>query len=114
MFTATGKNIMLDALGVTHVSAHSADPTDAGLNEISGGSYARQSITYSAASGGVKDSSNVPAISIPSGNTVAYFGFWSALTGGTFLGYSALDAPEVYANDGTITVTDQDLIITDP
>ena len=113
MFTISGKNIMLDALGVTHVSAHSANPGESGLNEISGGGYARQSITYNAASSGAKDSSNVPTIPIPAGNTVAYFGYWSAVTGGTFLGYSALSAAEDYSNDGNIVVTDSDLIIND-
>lgn len=109
MYTIAARNKMLDALGVTHVSLHSADPTDTGLNELASGNYARESITYNAASAGNIDSSNVPAVGVTAGDTVAYVGYWDALTGGTFLAYSAVSAPEVYSNDGTFTITDSDL-----
>lgn len=74
-FTTAGKNQMLDNLGVTHVSAHTADPGDTGANEVSGGSYARQSITFGAAAAGALDSSNTPVIPIPAGTTVTHLGF---------------------------------------
>lgn len=107
-YTVTGKNTMLDNLGVTHVSAHTADPTDSGLNEVTGGTYARVSITFSAAASGNLDSSNAPSINIPAGVTVSHVGYWSALTGGTFLGYSDT-VNETFNNAGTLTVTDADL-----
>jgi hypothetical protein len=100
-YTNTGKNKMLDALGVTEVSAHTADPGEAGNNEVTGGTYARASITYSAASGGSKSATTTPSINIPAGTTVTHVGYWDAA--GNFLGYSA--ASESFTNDGTLTLT---------
>lgn len=108
-YTVAGKNQMLDNLAITHVSAHTADPTDAGLNEVSGGSYARQSVTYTAATGGAIDSTNTPAIPIPAGTTVTHIGYWSALVGGTMLAFDVLATAETFANEGTLTISDSDL-----
>lgn len=108
-FTAAGKNVMLNNLGVTHVSAHTADPTDAGLNEVSGGTYARQSITYTSASGGAIDSSNIPEVPIPASTTVTHVGYWTAATGGTMVAYDALAISETFNNVGNLTITDSDL-----
>jgi hypothetical protein len=107
-YTTAGKNAMLSGLGVTHVSAHTADPGDTGLNEVTGGSYARVSITFNAPSAGAIDSSNTPSISIPAGTTVTHVGYWDAPTGGNFLGYTDM-TDEVYSNAGTLTLTDVDL-----
>jgi hypothetical protein len=111
-YSVTGKNVMLDALGVTHVSAHTGAPGASGANEISGGVYARQSISYSAAAAGSKDSSNLPEIPVPAGNTVTVIGYWSALTGGSFLAHSVITS-ESFGSDGTLQITDSDLNITD-
>lgn len=107
-YTIEGKNTMLNALGVTHVSAHSADPGETGINELTGGTYARKAITFTAAASGNLDSSNVPVIDIPAGAVVTHIGYWSASTGGTLL--AVTDIPdESYTNAGTLTVTDADL-----
>lgn len=103
-YTADAKNEMLDALSVTHVSAHTADPSTTGTNEVSGGSYARQSITFAAAAAGSMASSNTPAIPIPTGVTVTHLGYWSASSGGTFLGSSDI-TDDTFVTDGTLTVT---------
>jgi hypothetical protein len=108
-FTTTGKNAMLDALGVTLVSAHTADPGETGTSEVTGGTYARKSITYSAASAGALDSSNIPELDIPAGVTVTHLGYWA---GTDFVASSALAAAETFANAGKLTVTDSDLSIT--
>lgn len=107
-YTVTGKNTMLDALGVTHVSAHTADPGETGTSEVTGGTYARKSITFNAAASGNLDSSNAPVLDIPAGTTVTHIGYWDALTGGNFLGYSDI-TDETFNNAGTITITDADL-----
>jgi hypothetical protein len=103
---------MLDHLGTeaVYASLHSADPGDTGANEISGGSpaYARKAITWNAAAAGSMDDSNVPVFDVPAGTTVAFVGFWSALTSGTF--YGAADVTdESFTNQGTYTLTDADL-----
>lgn len=98
---------MLSSLGVTHVSAHTATPDESGSNEVTGGTYARKSITYSAPSAGAMDSSNQPVLDIPAGTTIQAVGYWTAVTGGVFLGYTLVS--ESYTNAGTLTVSDSDL-----
>ncbi len=100
------KNTALDTvLSVIYVSAHSGDPVDTGTNEIAGGApaYARQAITFSAASGGSKASSSVPVIDIPGGTTITHLGFWDASVAGHFLAAADI-ANETFTNQGTYTV----------
>jgi len=84
-----GRNAMLTGgLGnaVTHVSVHSAIPDSTGSNELSGGSYARQAVTWSAVANGVRSNSGELSHVIPAGQTAAFYGLWSALTAGTYYG----------------------------
>lgn len=87
MYTTAAKNTMLDALVAAFVSAHSAYSAS-GASELSGGSpaYARKAITMGAAAGGQRVSSTQPVFDIPAGSTVRFIGFWTLVTGGTFLG----------------------------
>lgn len=72
-------NAMLDGSGLAgqldQVSLHTAWSAT-GANEVTGGSYARQAITWNAAASGALDSSNAPSFSVPSGNTIRFIGFW--------------------------------------
>lgn len=81
----SGRNLALGGLtgAITHVGAHSAFPGSSGASELSGGSYARQALTWGAASAGAQNITNTPAIPIPAGSDVAWLGYWSALTSGT-------------------------------
>ena len=110
-YSAAGKNLMLDELAANavFVSLHDNDPGDNGANEISGGApaYARKAITWNAAAAGVIDSSNQPELDVPA-STVKYVGFWSLVTAGVFYG-SADVTDEVFAAQGTYTITDADL-----
>ena len=111
-YSTLGKNLMLNALGAAavFVSLHSGDPADNGANEISGGSpaYIRKAGTWNAANAGAMDNSNAPVFDVPAATTVSYVGFWSAETVGTF--YGAADVTdEVFAGQGTYTLTDADL-----
>ena len=88
-FVTAAKNGMLDALTVDLVSLHTAYPGTDGLsNEVSGGSYARQAITMSAASGGARDSSTQPVFSVPATTDVAVIGFWENLGTDVFHGWA--------------------------
>lgn len=111
-YSILGKNAMLNALGAlaVYVSLHSADPGESGTSEISGGSpaYARKACTWNPAASGSMDNSNTPVFDVPPATTVAYVGFWSALTNGIFYG-SADVTDEVFAGQGTYTLTDADL-----
>jgi hypothetical protein len=111
------KNKLLDtlrnqsfAITTTYASLHSGAPGDSGANEIAGGSpaYARKSITWNAAAAGSLDSSNAPVFDVPASTTVAHVGFFDAATSGNFLG-SADVTDEVFAAQGTYTLTDADL-----
>jgi hypothetical protein len=118
VFTADGKNIMLNALAkgtappssITHVSAHSAYPPTAG-NEVA---TARTAIAFNnAAAGTIDDSTNGADIAVGAG-TVASIGYWSAagLGAGTLLAQDNV-TDEVFAAPGTYRVTDADLTIND-
>jgi hypothetical protein len=99
---------MLDSLNggtpssiIAYASLHSAY-SSSGANELTGGSYARQTVTWSAASGGSKGDSAVGgAFSVPAASTVAFVGLWSALSSGTFAGMGPNDAGTQYAFTAT-------------
>jgi hypothetical protein len=89
-----GQNSLVDGLAavVTHISLHNGDPGTTGVNELTGGSpaYARKAVTWAAAASGQRSNTaqllfDVPAVATPG---VAYLGFWSAITAGTFYGYT--------------------------
>lgn len=108
-----GKNLLLDSgIGaVAYISLHSADPGTGGTSELTGGSpaYARKSITWGSASGGTKSNTNSLVFDVPAGSTVAYVGYWSAVTTGTFYGSRAVTTSESYAGQGTYTIAIGDL-----
>lgn len=92
-FNDTSKNVALDALDesatqITHVGIHTlTDPgtgTNANAGEATGGSptYARQAVTWAAASGGTKSNSGSLTFDVPSG-TYGFFTLFNASTGNT-------------------------------
>ena len=77
-----------------YVSLWTTDPTDAGSGtEVSGGSYARTSVTFGAPSNGV--TTNSAAVEFPqataSWGTIGYIGINDASTSGNLLYHTALD-----------------------
>lgn len=85
----------------THASLHTADPGSSGTSEITGGSYTRVPITWSAPSGGSETLTAAVTLQIPAGTTFTHFGLWSALSSGTFRGGNPLDASQSYPTGGT-------------
>lgn len=81
--TSTGKNNLISVTNFTHASAF----TDLGSTEVAGGSYARQPITWAAASGGARSNSATLTIPIPAGTTVQTVGVHDALSAGTSQGF---------------------------
>jgi len=80
------------------------------LVELTGGSpaYARKSIAFNTpVDGAMDDSTNGAVFDVPA-CTVNYVGFYSAVSAGTLLGIDPVTA-EVFAAQGTYTVTDADL-----
>ena len=98
-----------------YVALYTSDPTDADTGtEVSGGSYARQSFTLTAASGGA--SSNSADITFPQATadwgTITHVGIRDALTGGNLLMHSALDASKTVNNGDTFKINAGDLDVT--
>ena len=112
-FSTAGANMMLNAFKgtapatpCTYVSLHSDDPGDTGVNELTGGSpaYARKAITFNnAAAKSMTQSGTDPVFDVPGSTTVKYVGYWSAVSGGTFLGADDV-VNETFAAQGTYTL----------
>lgn len=105
-------NAMLDHLGtlITFASLHTASPGGTGANEQSltgSPAYARKSITWNTAAAGNLDSSNAPVFDLPA-TTITHVGFWSAVTAGINYGDADI-TDEVFAAQGTYTLTDADI-----
>jgi hypothetical protein len=99
-FNVTAQNAMLDALDesatqITHVGIHQLGDPGTGTNatgtEATGGSpaYARQAVTWGAASSGTKSNTGALTFDVPAG-TYGFFTYWNASTGNTsnFRGYA--------------------------
>ncbi len=116
-YNTTAKNVMLDALDesasqITHVGVHTlTDPgtsTNANSGEASGGSYARQSVTWGAAAS--EEKSNTGALSVPvAAGTYGFLTLWNASTGNSnnYRGYAPLEGASpvrgFFSTDTTLT-----------
>jgi hypothetical protein len=95
LINATLRNTSYTSPSVVYLGLYTSDPTDADTGtEVSGGSYARQAITFGAPSNGV--TTNTAAIEFPQATanwgTVGWIGIEDAITGGNLLYHTALDA----------------------
>lgn len=115
LINATLRNTTYTSPATVYISLWTTDPTDAGSGtEVSGGSYARTSVTFGAPSNGV--TTNSAAVEFPqataSWGTVAYFGINDASTSGNLLYHSpvttskAIDTGDIFKfASGSISVT---------
>lgn len=91
-------------------SLHTADPGASGSSEVTGGSYARQAITFNAAgSGQVAVAANVAFTGMPAAD-VLYIGYWA--DDGRFIGSGpngALKNATATASDDTFTSSNHGL-----
>ena len=120
--SSTELNQAVTTTGWGYISIHSSSPSTTGANEISGGSpvYARQAVTWGAASNGVVSNTNSMTFNLPSSasspnNTAAYFGVWSASTAGTYYIGGALNGGTPIVNgatQGTLTIAIGALTVT--
>jgi len=94
LINATLRNTSYTSPATVYVALFTTDPTDAGTGtEVSGGSYARQSVTFAAPSNGLSASNadvTFPQASASWG-TVGWIGIYDALTTGNLLYHTALD-----------------------
>ena len=95
------------APATVYLALHTADPTDAGSGaEVSGGSYARQTIDFAAASGtgGSVVSSTAESFTVMPACTVTHIGLWDASSGGNLLYHTAVDTDKAVLAGDTISV----------
>jgi hypothetical protein len=103
-------NTLLDAaLDGAYVSLHTGDPGSTGANEVTGGSYARQVPTYSAAASKEKPTSATCDFSGMPACTVTHVGAWTASSGGTFRIGGALTESKVVGSGATFRFSSGDL-----
>lgn len=84
MPTDYAKNVMLSALAPTAASLHTGFPGSTGINEVTGGSYARQTPVLGGYSGGVRVTTS-NTWNVPAGTTVRWVGYWA---GANFMEYA--------------------------
>lgn len=96
-----------------YVSLHTANPDeDASGTEVSGGSYARQTCAFDAASGGSASNTSDESFTNMPAATVTHFGIWDASTSGNMLLYGALDTSKTTTSGDTLSFTAGNLTIT--
>jgi hypothetical protein len=103
------------APAAVYLSLHTADPTDAGTGaECSGGSYARQAITFNAAhaTAGTIDNSSVEEFTNMPACTVTHIGVWDAASSGNLLFFGAVTASKAVGAGDTISLSAGSLDIT--
>lgn len=97
------RGINLAAVATPYLALFTTATTDAGGGtEVTGGSYARQAVTFSAPSGGATENSaavtftNMPAV------TVTHAAIYDALTAGNMLFHGALSASQVVTGGASL------------
>ena len=95
-----------------YLALFTSNPTDADTgSEVSGGSYARQSVAFSASSSGSSsNSSSVSFASMPAA-TITHVGVYDLSSGGNLLFHGALSASTAVASGDTFTIQANDLQI---
>ena len=114
-------NVTLRATSYTapttvYVALYTADPTDADItaNEVTGGSYARTSVTFAAPSNGVTTNSSdvtFPTCTAAWG-TVTHIGICDALTTGNLLYHSPLDTSKTIDSGDIFKISTGNLSVT--
>lgn len=115
LINATLRNTAYTSPTTVYVGLYTSDPTDANTGtEVSGGSYARTSVTFGAPSNGV--TTNSAAVEFPqaTGNwgTVGWIGILDAATSGNLLYHTALDVSKVIDTGDIFKISTGNLSVT--
>jgi hypothetical protein len=115
LVNATLRNTAYTSPSAVYLALYTSDPTDADSGtEVSGTSYARQSITFGAPSNGV--TTNSAAIEFPqaggSWGTVTHVGIRDASSAGNLLYHTVLDASKTIATGDVFRVASGSLSVT--
>lgn len=115
LINATLRNTSYTSPATVYVALYTTDPTDADTGtEVSGGSYARQSVTFGAPSNGV--STNSANVTFPtataSWGTITHIGIRDASTAGNLLYHTPLDASKAIASGDVFLIQTGNLTVT--
>lgn len=109
------KNVSYTSPTTAYVGLFTSDPTDAGSGtECSGGSYARQVLSVTTASGGITTSSadiNFPQASSNWG-TISHIGILDALTSGNLLMHTPLTTSKTIETGDILKISSGNLTVT--
>ena len=115
IINAVLRNTSYTSPTTVYVGLYTDDPTDADAGtEVSGGSYARTSVTFGAPSNGV--STNSADVTFPtataSWGTVTHIGIHDASTGGNLLFHTPLDTSKTIDSGDIFKITSGNLSVT--
>jgi hypothetical protein len=115
LINAVLRNTTYTSPATVYVSLWTSDPTDAGSGtEVSGGSYARTSVTFGAPSNGV--TSNSADVTFPqataSWGTVGWIGLNDASTSGNLLFHTPLDTSKTIDSGDIFKIASGSLTVT--
>lgn len=109
--TIAALNSLIDTLrgDLTLVSLHTASPGTNGANEVTGGSYTKESETYAAASAGTSDLATPLEFGPMPAVTITHYGLWA---GATFKGGNPLSTPRTLLAGDLYTLTSAPITFT--
>jgi len=115
LINATLRNTAYTSPSVVYIALYTSDPTDANTGtQVSGGSYARQAVTFGAPSNGV--TTNSAAIEFPqataSWGTVGWIGILDASSSGNLLYHTALDTSKTIDSGDIFKISIGNLSVT--
>ena len=115
LINATLRATTYTSPATVYVSLWTSDPTDAGSGtEVSGGSYARTSVTFGSPSNGV--TTNNADVTFPtataSWGTVGWIGINDAATSGNLLYHTALDTSKAIDSGDIFKIASGNLSVT--
>lgn len=95
-----------------YLALYQTDPTIADVgSEVSGGSYARQQLSFANASGGAKVSNTSETFSSMPASTVTHWGIRDASSGGNLLYFGAFDLPIALNATDNLPINSGDIVI---
>jgi len=115
LINAVLRNTTYTSPATVYVSLYTSDPTDADTGtEVSGGSYARTSVTFGAPSNGV--STNSADVTFPTATagwgTVSHIGIHDASTSGNLLFHTPLDTAKTIDSGDIFKIETGNLSVT--
>lgn len=101
-FTTAAKDAMVNTLTITHVSLHSANPSNNGSQyELTSPMYARQPASLAATNNGVRLLNEDVIFSVTAGDQVSHIGYWNNTT---FVSWVELPFVDTAAEDKDIVL----------